>query len=92
MIEEKLADVCEVLPIRIAWDIATRRSDPRLGPAEVVGAATAGDRPLTLEPIGEPRQTRRQQPGSPLYVAFADARRRQMPLRAARLRELLAAS
>ena len=36
--------------------------------------------------------TRRQQPGSPLYVAFADARRRQMPLRAARLRELLAAS
>ena len=36
--------------------------------------------------------TRRQQPGSPLYVAFADARRRQMPLRPARLRELLAAS
>ena len=36
--------------------------------------------------------TRRQQPGSPLCVAFADARRRQMPLRAARLRELLAAS
>jgi predicted dinucleotide-binding enzyme len=35
--------------------------------------------------------TRRQQPGSPLYTAYADARRRNETLTAARLRELLAA-
>jgi predicted dinucleotide-binding enzyme len=36
-------------------------------------------------------ETRRQQPGSPLYTAYADARRRRETLTAARLRELLAA-
>jgi 8-hydroxy-5-deazaflavin:NADPH oxidoreductase len=35
--------------------------------------------------------SRRQQPGSPLYLAFAESRRQNTPLRAARLRELLAA-
>jgi 8-hydroxy-5-deazaflavin:NADPH oxidoreductase len=36
-------------------------------------------------------ETRRQQPGSPLYTAYAEARRRGETLTAARLRELLGA-
>lgn len=36
--------------------------------------------------------SRRQQPGSPLYVAFAEARAADVPLTAARTRELLASS
>jgi 8-hydroxy-5-deazaflavin:NADPH oxidoreductase len=37
-------------------------------------------------------ESRRQQPGSPLYLAYAESRRQQTPLTADRLRELLAAS
>lgn len=37
-------------------------------------------------------ETRRQQPGSPLYLAYAESRRRQTTVTASRLRELLAAS
>jgi predicted dinucleotide-binding enzyme len=35
-------------------------------------------------------ESRRQQPGSPLYLAFAESRRKGVPLTASRLRELLA--
>jgi 8-hydroxy-5-deazaflavin:NADPH oxidoreductase len=37
-------------------------------------------------------ESRRQQPGSPLYLAFADSRRRRTVLTASRLQELLAGS
>ena len=39
---------------------------------------------------GSLAESRRQQPGTLLYLEFAKSRRQQMPLRAARLRDLLA--
>lgn len=41
---------------------------------------------------GSLAESRRHQPGSPVYVAFAESRRRQTTLTASRLRELLAPS
>jgi predicted dinucleotide-binding enzyme len=46
---------------------------------------------FTAVDAGTLAESRRQQPGSPLYTAYADARRRNEVLTAARLRELLAA-
>jgi 8-hydroxy-5-deazaflavin:NADPH oxidoreductase len=45
---------------------------------------------FTAVDAGTLAESRRQQPGSPLYLAFAESRRRGAPLTAPRLRELLA--
>jgi 8-hydroxy-5-deazaflavin:NADPH oxidoreductase len=47
---------------------------------------------FTAVDAGTLGETRRQQPGTPLYVAYADARREGVLLTAPRLRELLAES
>jgi predicted dinucleotide-binding enzyme len=47
---------------------------------------------FTAVDAGTLAETRRQQPGSPLYLAFAESRRGGGPITAPRLRELLAES
>jgi 8-hydroxy-5-deazaflavin:NADPH oxidoreductase len=47
---------------------------------------------FTAVDAGTLAETRRQQPGTPLYAAFAETRREGVPLTASRLRELLAES
>jgi 8-hydroxy-5-deazaflavin:NADPH oxidoreductase len=47
---------------------------------------------FTAVDAGTLAETRRQQPGAPLYEAFAESRREGVPLTAPRLRELLDAS
>jgi 8-hydroxy-5-deazaflavin:NADPH oxidoreductase len=46
---------------------------------------------FTAVDAGTLAETRRQQPGSPLYEAYAETRRQGVPMTAPRLRELLAA-
>jgi hypothetical protein len=50
------------------------------------------DLPAEQRLAGTLAETRRQQPGAPLYEAFAESRRDGVPLTAPRLRELLDAS
>jgi predicted dinucleotide-binding enzyme len=45
---------------------------------------------FTAVDAGTLAETRRQQPGSPLYLAYAESRRQGAPITAPRLRELLA--
>jgi 8-hydroxy-5-deazaflavin:NADPH oxidoreductase len=44
---------------------------------------------FTAVDAGTLAETRRQQPGSPLYLSFAESRRQRVPLTAPRLRQLL---
>jgi predicted dinucleotide-binding enzyme len=81
-------------------------SRPDLPAEERLAVPVAGDDPEATRAVAELidqigfaavdagtlAESRRQQPGSTLYTAFADARRRNETLTAARLRELLAGS
>jgi predicted dinucleotide-binding enzyme len=79
---------------------------PELDPEERLAIPIAGDDAdakrtvadlidqigFTAVDAGTLAETRRQQPGAPLYLAYAEARRQGVPLNAPRLRELLAES
>jgi 8-hydroxy-5-deazaflavin:NADPH oxidoreductase len=81
-------------------------SRPDLPTEERLAIPIAGDDPNAKQTVlelieqigftgvdaGTLAQSRRQQPGSPLYLAFADSRRRQTTLTGSRLHELLAES
>jgi predicted dinucleotide-binding enzyme len=81
-------------------------SHPELPAEERLAIPIAGDDPeakrtvsglidqigFTALDAGTLAQTRRQQPGAPLYLAYAEARRQGVLLTAPRLRELLAES
>jgi hypothetical protein len=72
---------------RLAIPIAADSADAKKTVSDLV--AQIG---FTAVDTGTLAETRRQQPGAPLYVAFADARREGVLLTASRLRELLAGS
>ena len=79
-------------------------SRPDLPADERLAIPIAGDRPeakrtvaelideigFTAVDAGTLAETRRQQPGAPLYLEYAETRRQGVPLTASRLRELLA--
>lgn len=81
-------------------------SRPDLPTEERLAIPIAGDDPNAKQTVlelieqigftgvdaGTLAQSRRQQPGSPLYLAFAESRRRQTTLTGSRLHELLAES
>jgi predicted dinucleotide-binding enzyme len=90
----------------IYWARLLEDSHPELPAEERLAIPIAGDDPeakrtvsdlidqigFTAVDAGTLAETRRQQPGAPLYLEYAEARRRGELLPAARLRELLDAS
>lgn len=70
---------------RLAIPIAGDSADAKETVAELIDEIG-----FTAVDAGTLADTRRQQPGSPLYLAFAESRQEGVPITAPRLRELLA--
>lgn len=72
---------------RLAIPIASDDADAKRSVSDLIDQIG-----FTAVDAGTLAETRRQQPGAPLYLAYAEARRQGVLLTASRLRELLAES